>query len=88
MSKHLDEGRSSPKRIRIPSLKSLREGRTALDVQALRHPMVERTIRPEDLGTPAAAHRPDLVPVLEQTGGGPMLKMTATKLWSGKIRRT
>ena len=86
MSKHRNPERPSPKRVRIPSLKALLEGRTLHDFERLRHPLADRTIWPEDLGTSAAAHRPDLVPVIEQTGGGPRLKMTARKLWSGKIR--
>ncbi len=86
MSKHRNHDRPSPKRVRIPSLKALLDGRTPHDFERLRHPLADRVIRPEDLGTPMAAHRPDLVPVIEQTGGGPRLKMTARKLWSGKIR--
>lgn len=78
--------RPAPNRLTIPSLRKLLEGRTPEDFRELRHPLADRTIRPDDLGTPAAAHRPDLVPVLEPTGGGPRLKMTAVKVWSGKIR--
>lgn len=84
MAEHPD--RPAPKRLTIPSLRRLLEGRTSEDFRELRHPLADRTIRPEDLGAPAAAHRPDLVPVIEQTGGGPRLKMTAVKLWNGKIR--
>lgn len=86
MDKHRHPDRPSPKRLRIPSLKALLEGRTPQDFERLRHPLADRVIRPADLGTPAAAHRPDLVPVIEQTGGGPRLKITARKFWSGKIR--
>lgn len=86
MDKHRHPDRPSPKRLRIPNLKALLEGRTPQDFERLRHPLADRVIRPEDLGTPAAAHRPDLVLVIEQTGGGPRLKLTARKFWSGKIR--
>lgn len=86
MDKRRHPDRPSPKRLRIPSLKALLEGRTPQDFERLRHPLADRVIRPEDLGTPAAAHRPDLVLVIEQTGGGPRLKITARKFWSGKIR--
>ena len=37
-------------------------------------------------GTPAAAHRPDLVAVQVQPGGGQRLKMTSRKFLSGKVR--
>ncbi|MDO5505774.1 MAG: hypothetical protein Q4F49_05715 [Pseudoxanthomonas suwonensis] len=66
-------------RLRIPSLKALLEGRTSQDFERLRHSLADRTIRPEDLGMPAAAHRPDGVPVIEQTGCGPRLKMKSRK---------
>ena len=84
MAEHPD--RPAPKRLTIPSLRRMLDGRTAEDFRSLAHPLADRTIQPEDLGTPAAAHRPDLVPLIDQTGGGPRLKMIAVKVWSGKIR--
>lgn len=77
---------TSRQRIRIPSLSKLLDGKTPEHFKPLRSPMADRTIYPEDLGTPAAAHRPDLVPVIEATSGGPRLKMTARRIWSGRVR--
>ncbi len=76
----------TPPRLKIPSLRPMLEGKTPRDFQSLGHPLADRAIYPEDLGTPAAAHRPDLVPVQIGQGVGQRLKMTSRKLWSGKIR--
>ena len=82
----MDTKKSSPSRLKIPSLRLMLEGKTEHDFQSLCHPLADRTIYPEDLGTPAAAHRPDLVPVQIGSGVGQRLKMTRTKLWSGMVR--
>ena len=77
---------SAPKRLRIPSLKAMLKGKTAADFKRLHSPLADRQITPEDLGTPAAAHRPDLVSVIESPAGGKTMKMTRTKLLSGRVR--
>lgn len=82
----MTRNKSTPPRLRIPSLRPMLEGKTSRDFQPLGHPLADRAIYPEDLGTPAAAHRPDLVPVQVGQGVGQRLKMTRRKLWSGKIR--
>lgn len=86
MDNHRYPNRPSPKHLRIPGLKKLLEGRAPQDFERLRHPLADRTIQPKDLGMSVAAQRPDLLQVVDQTGGGPRLKMTARKLRSGKIR--
>lgn len=76
----------APSRLSIPSLRRMLEGCTASDFKGLGHPLADRVIYPEDLGTPAAAHRPDLSPVQVQPDGGQRLKMTSRKFLSGKVR--
>ncbi len=78
--------KSAPSRLNIPSIRRMLEGSTASDFKALGHPLADRIIYPEDLGTPAAAHRPDLVAVQVQPCGGQRLKMTSRKFLSGKVR--
>ena len=82
----MPKNRNSAPRFSIPSLQSLLKGKSPRDFQALGHPLADRTIYPEDLGTPAAAHRPDLVAIQIGQGVGQRLKMTRQKLWSGRIR--
>jgi hypothetical protein len=68
---------SAPKRLKIPTLKSLLGAATTADFSRLRTPYSERAITPEDLGTEAAAARPDLVAI--STGPAAKTRMTRTK---------
>lgn len=86
MEKQRIHDRPVATRLKIPSLRSLLENRSAQGFQALRQPLADRAIYPEDLGTPAAAHRPDLVPVQIGQGVGQRLKMSRQRIWSGRLR--
>lgn len=71
------ESAAAPKRLKIPTLKALLGDATKADFSRLRTPYSERAITPEDLGTEAAAARPDLVPI--NTGSDRKPRMTRTK---------
>lgn len=76
-----------PKRIRIPTLSQLIGDARPADFQHLRTPMSERGITPEDLGTANAHCRPDLVPIVLQSGSCDSPRMTRAKVFNGKIRK-
>jgi antitoxin component of MazEF toxin-antitoxin module len=68
---------AAPKRLKIPTLKALLGNATKEDFSRLRTPYSERAITPEDLGSEAAAVRPDLVAI--STGAAAKPRMTRTK---------
>lgn len=77
----------SSQRTRIPALRQLIGDACPTDFRHQTSPMSERGITPEDLGTSRARYRPDLVPIVLQAESCPLLRMTRSKVFNGKIRK-
>ncbi|SIP86616.1 hypothetical protein [Solilutibacter tolerans] len=74
-------------RPRIPTILEVIADAEAADFDQLGSPFTDRSLTEEDFGAGWIIARPDLVPVRVRSGSGTVLKVTRTKVLSGKIRK-